>query len=326
MNLGGRGRRDRWQARDCCRSVTALTVYGAVEHFAALVAGEISEEYVDLSVDLAGETSAGVLGKEDFRVPPKRARNGEGFDCGHIQHGAAEVAGVEVFHECVLVQRGAAAHVTNDGVRLKAGEARVVEEANRRRSMRQRVDEEIGGAEGKVQIGGRGQGSGAGGAGEELNLGVKRAEQAGDPLGNATGTKQENALAIERANAGLDLRLDPSRLRLGEEKSRELSVQTEDTGERGLGHGVIEESGEVRELSWSGAWRIIDPEVGVDTGGLQLHPAQIGRSGEPGGRDVAEHNVRGGERNAFFGLGEIGPKRDVVRGECGEQTLALGGA
>ena len=96
-----------------------------MEHFAAFVAGEISEEYVDFSVDLAGETSAGVLGKKDFRVPPKRARNGEGFDGGHIQHGAAEVSGVEVFHECVLVQRGAAAHVTNDGVRLKAGEASV---------------------------------------------------------------------------------------------------------------------------------------------------------------------------------------------------------
>jgi hypothetical protein len=92
-------------------------------------------------------------------------------------------------------------------------------------------------------------------------------------------------------------------LRLGEEKARELPVETEDTGERGLGHGAIEESGKVRELSRNGAGRIIDPEVGVDAGGLELHPAEVGRSGEPGSWYVAEHKVCGGERRAFFGLG-----------------------
>lgn len=68
-----------------------------MERFAALIAGEVGEEYVDLSVGLAREAAAGVLGEENLGVTPKRVGGGERLDGGYIEDRAAEVAGVEEF-------------------------------------------------------------------------------------------------------------------------------------------------------------------------------------------------------------------------------------
>jgi len=76
---------------------------------------------------------------------------------------------------------------------------------------------------------------------------------------------------------------------------------------------VVIKSAEIRELHGEGARGGVDPEVGVDAGGFELHPAQAGGSGEPRSGDVAEDNVRGCESDVFFSLGKIGPESNGVR-------------
>ena len=77
---------------------------------------------------------------------------GSGSTAVTSEHGAAEVARVEQADERGLVEGGTAADVHHDGVALEAGETRAVQKANRRGRVRQRVDEEIGLAEGGVEI------------------------------------------------------------------------------------------------------------------------------------------------------------------------------
>ena len=202
----------------------------------------------------------------------------------------------------------------------------MVEEADRRGGVRERVDQEIGGGERGIEFGGSGECAGAAGAGEKLHLGVKGCEHACEAAGDPTGAQKEHALASERADRGFDLRFDPAGRGLRDEQPWQLAVKRENAGEGRFGDGAIVEAGQVGEDHGRGTRRGVEPEVGVDASGLELHPAQACRSAEPRSGDVAENHVRGSDRSAFFELGEFGAKREGVGREGSLQPGALCGS